>query len=350
METAHDRHARLLSVVIPVYNEAAVLQLLLRTLRPVLVSTGWKHEIVFVNDGSRDESLPMLLAEAAADERIKVLSFPRNFGHQTAVTAGLDFANGDAVVVLDADLQDPPELIPEMLELYRQGYDVVSPQRISRRGEGLFKRGTASLFYWLIQKFVDKRIRSEVGDFRLLSRAAVNALRQFREQHRFLRGLITWLGLREAMLPFHRQPRAAGETKYPVLKMLRFSLTAITSFSALPLRCTMIGGLAASGVSMLYFMYAAYAAFILNSVVPGWTSIVFLQFLFFGITLLSISAIGEYVGRIYDEAKFRPLYILDHVVNLRADEVQRIAMMKPRETPVPQHELLRLRENVGSSV
>jgi polyisoprenyl-phosphate glycosyltransferase len=349
VETSHDRHLRVLSLVIPVYNEAPVLHVLLHTLRPVLAATGWKYEIVFVNDGSRDESLQMLLAEAAADERIKVLSFPRNFGHQTAVTAGLDFANGDAVVILDADLQDPPGLIPQMLELYQQGYDVVSPQRISRQGEGLFKRGTASLFYWLIQKFVDNRIRSEVGDFRLLSRAAVNALRQFREQHRFLRGLITWLGLREALLPFHRQPRVAGETKYPVLKMLRFSWTAITSFSALPLRCTMIGGIAASGVSLLYFMYAAYGAFVLNRVVPGWTSIVFLQCLFFGITLLGISAIGEYVGRIYEEAKFRPLYILDQVVNLRAGDIQRIAMMQPRETAVPQHELLRLREKVGSS-
>jgi polyisoprenyl-phosphate glycosyltransferase len=350
VEAIHDRHRRLLSLVIPVYNEAPVLQTLLRTLQPVLVATEWKYEIVFVNDGSRDESLQMLLAQAAVDERIKVLSFPRNFGHQTAVTAGLDFANGDAVVILDADLQDPPELIPQMLELYLQGYDVVSPQRISRQGESLFKRGTASLFYWLIHKFVDDRIHSEVGDFRLLSRAAVSALRQCREQHRFLRGLITWLGMREALLPFHRQPRAAGETKYPVLHMLRFSWTAITSFSALPLRCTMIGGIAASGVSLLYFMYAAYGAFVLDRVVPGWTSIVFLQCLFFGITLLSISAIGEYVGRIYEEAKFRPLYILDHVANLRAGEVQRVAMMQPREAAVPEHELLRLGEKVGSSV
>jgi polyisoprenyl-phosphate glycosyltransferase len=350
VQSTFDRRTRVLSVVIPVYNEAAVLNLLLRTLLPVLTGTGWGYEVVFVNDGSTDESLVALLAEAAADTRIKVLSFPRNFGHQTAVTAGLDFASGDAVVILDADLQDPPELIPKMIDFYLQGYDVVSPRRISRKGEGLFKRGTAWLFYWLMQRLVDKRIRSEVGDFRLLSRAAVNALRQFREQHRFLRGLITWLGMREIILPFHRQPRAAGETKYPALKMLRFSWTAITSFSALPLRCTMIGGIAASGVSMLYFAYAAYGAFVLDRVVPGWTSIVFLQCLFFGITLLGISAIGEYVGRIYEEAKIRPLYILDHVVNLPVNEVQRVAIMQPRDTGIVQHELLRLQEKVGSSV
>jgi polyisoprenyl-phosphate glycosyltransferase len=349
VETSLDGHSHALSIVIPVYNEAAVLDVLLRTLLPVLLRTGWSYEIVFVNDGSTDESFEKLLAKAAADPHIKVLSFPRNFGHQTAVTAGLDFASGDAVVILDADLQDPPELIPQMLELYLQGYDVVSPKRISREGEGLFKRATAWLFYWLMRNLVDKRIRSEVGDFRLLSRAAVNALRQFREQHRFVRGLITWLGLREAVLPFHRQPRAAGETKYPVLKMLRFSWTAITSFSALPLRCTMIGGIIASGVSMLYFVYAAYGAFVLNRVVPGWTSIVFLQCLFFGITLLGISAIGEYVGRIYEEAKLRPLYILDHAVNLHVSAVQRVAILQPRDAAVPQPELLRLREKVGSS-
>jgi polyisoprenyl-phosphate glycosyltransferase len=345
-----DRQPGTLSIVIPVYNEAPVLNVLIRTLHRVLSGTGSDYEIVFVNDGSRDGSLQMLLAEAAANNRIKVLSFPRNFGHQTAVTAGLDFASGDAVVILDADLQDPPELIPTMLELYREGYDVVSPKRVSREGESLLKRVTASLFYWLMRNLVDRRIRSEVGDFRLLSRAAVNALRQFREQHRFLRGLIAWLGLREAILPFHRQRRAAGKSKYPMLTMLRFSWTAITSFSALPLRCTMAAGMAASGVSMLYFAYAAYGALVLKRVVPGWTSIVFLQCLFFGITLVGIGAIGEYVGRIYEEAKVRPLYILDHVVNLPASEAQRIAIMKPRAVVIPQHELLRLQEKVGSSV
>lgn len=350
MHKTPDRTPGTLSIVIPVYNEAPVLALLIPRLHRVLSGTGWDYEIVFINDGSRDGSLRTLLAEAARDDRVKVLSFPRNFGHQTAVTAGLDFASGEAVVILDADLQDPPELIPLMIELYREGYDVVSPKRASREGETLVKRATAALFYWLMRTLVDRRIRSEVGDFRLLSRAAVDALRRFREQHRFLRGLIAWLGLREAILPFRRQPRAAGQSKYPMLKMLRFSWTAITSFSALPLRCTMLAGMASSGISMLYFLYAAYGAFVLKKVVPGWTSIVFLQCLFFGITLVGIGAIGEYVGRIYEESKVRPLYVLDHVVNLKAHDVQRIAIMQPRPVVIPQHELLRLQQKIGSSV
>ncbi len=350
MHATLDRRSGVVSIVVPVYNEAAVLSELLCRLRAALDGLGWKYEIVFIDDGSSDDSLQMLLAEAATDQRIKVLSFPRNFGHQTAVTAGLDFAGGDAVVILDADLQDPPELIPEMIDLYQQGYDVVSPKRISREGEGLLKRGTARLFYWVMRNLVDRRIRSEVGDFRLLSRRAVNALRQFREQHRFLRGLISWLGLPEAILPFRRQSRAAGQTKYPVLKMLRFSWIAITSFSALPLRLTMIGGLAASGVPLVYFVYAAYGALVLKRVVPGWTSLVFLQCFFFGITLLSIAAIGEYVARIYEEAKSRPLYIVDQIVNLQASsEIERVAVMPPRTREAPRHELLELSERISTA-
>jgi len=337
------------SIVVPVYNESAVLNQFLCRLRGVLDGLAWNYEIVLVNDGSMDSSLQMLLAEAAADQRIKVLSFPRNFGHQIAVTAGLDFAAGDAAIIMDADLQDPPELIPQMLELYMQGYEVVSPKRVSRQGDGLFKRLSARFFYCLMQKLIHERIRPEVGDFRLLSRAAVKMLRRFREQHRFVRGLVGWLGLREAILPFERQPRVAGESKYSLLKMLRFSWTAITSFSALPLRLTMMAGIAASGVSALYFAYAAYGAFVLKKVVPGWTSIIFLQCLFFGITLLGMSAIGEYVARIYEEAKCRPLYILDCVVNLQANELDRVAVMRA-DAPVSESELLRLGERLGRSV
>ncbi|HEV2445737.1 MAG TPA: glycosyltransferase family 2 protein, partial [Candidatus Sulfopaludibacter sp.] len=228
-----------LSLVIPVFNEEAVLPLTLARLRSVLQAMGCDYEIVFVNDGSRDRTFDILDREAAADSRIKAVSFSRNFGHQAAVTAGLDFASGDAVVVMDADLQDPPELLPKMVELYRQGYDVVSPQRTSREGETWFKRQTANLFYGLMRKLADANMPKQVGDFRLLSREAVRAMRQFREQHRFMRGMVAWLGLKEVLLPFERQARAAGETKYPLWKMLRFSWTAITSFSAVPLRLTM---------------------------------------------------------------------------------------------------------------
>ena len=201
------------------------------------------YEIVCVNDGSRDASRRLLTEAAVADQRIKVLGFSRNFGHQAAITAGLDFAAGDAVVVMDADLQDPPQLLPEMVKLYEQGFDVVSAQRTDRQEEGLFKSATAAMFYSLMRRAIDARLQPQVGDFRLFSREAVVALRGFREQHRFLRGLVAWLGLREAIIPFSRPPRVAGTTKYPTRKMIRFAWTAISSFSALPLRLSLIAGL-----------------------------------------------------------------------------------------------------------
>ena len=247
-----------ISLVIPVLNEAEALPLLFQALFPVIESIDCDYEVLFVNDGSTDDSLEILAREAGADPRIKVLCFSRNFGHQAAITAGIDFSTGDAVIVMDADLQDPPQLLPEMVRLYRQGYDVVSPQRIARPGDSWFKRKTAALFYLVMRKLVDKRIPPQVSDFRLLARNAVIALRQFREQHRYMRGMIAWLGLREAMLPFERQPRASGETKYPLSKMLRFSWTAICSFSALPLRMTMWLGLATSSLGMGYLCWAVY--------------------------------------------------------------------------------------------
>lgn len=313
-------------------NEAEALPLLLRALLPVLDSLGCEYEILFVNDGSTDATLDILARTAGANRRIKVLSFSRNFGHQAAITAGIDFSTGDAVIVMDADLQDPPQLIPEMVRLYREGYDVVSPQRTSRRSETWFKRKTATLFYLLMRKLVDQRVPPEVSDFRLLSRNAAMAIRQFREQHRFMRGMIAWLGLREAMLPFERQARAAGETKYQLSKMLRFSWTAICSFSALPLRMTMWLGFATSSLGMGYLAWAVYMDLIRNRVVWGWTSLVFLQCLFFGVTLVCISLIGDYIARIYEESKQRPLYVVNRAVNLEEapQEARRAVILPPR--------------------
>lgn len=309
------------SVAIPVFNEELTLPTLLGELRPVLDSLGCEYEIVFVNDGSRDGTQELLDREAAKDRRIKVLSFSRNFGQQAAVTAGLDFSTGDAVVMMDSDLQDPPELIPELVRLYREGYDVVSPQRVSRDGESWWKRKTASLFYRLMKELTGGQIAAEVGDFRLLSRSAVIALREFREQHRFVRGMVAWLGLREAFVPFHRRTRAGGETKYGLWKMVLLSWTAITSFSALPLRLTMLGGIGASALAVIYFFYAAYVKYVTKSVVQGWTSIVFLQCFFFGVTLLSIGIVGQYIARIYDESKGRPLYVITASRNVEAGEL-----------------------------
>ena len=308
----------LLSIVMPVFNEAQVLPLTLLELRRVLDDLGCDWEVVFVNDGSRDPTAAILEMEAKRDRRIKAIHFARNFGHQLAVTAGLDFASGDAVVVMDADLQDPPDLLPQMLDLYREGYDVVSPQRISRHTDSHLKRWTAQGFYWIMRKMVDPRLQPEVGDFRLFSRMAVLNIRQFREQHRFMRGLVAWLGLREVLVPFERRPRAAGETKYPFWKMLRFAWTAISSFSALPLRMAISCGIALSVFGALYSLFSIYQALVLHITVPGWTSLVCIQSLFSGAILLAIGLVGDYVARIYEEAKGRPLYVVQNTANLAA--------------------------------
>jgi glycosyltransferase involved in cell wall biosynthesis len=307
----------LLSIVIPVYNECDALPSLITALRQALTSRQ-NYEVIFVDDGSSDGSPDMLRQLAAADSNLKVLFFSRNFGHQAAITAGIDFASGDAVAVMDADLQDPPDLLIQMLDLLKQGYEVVSAQRLTRDGDSFMKRRTAKLFYWLMRKMVDKRIQDEVGDFRMFSRRAIVALRELREQHRFMRGMVAWLGLKEVILPYHRSARVAGETKYSVTKMLRFAWTAITSFSALPLRLSVFFGFFVAACGFTYAAYSVFAAKILNETVPGWTSIVCLNIIFSGATLIAIGLVGEYVAHIYEESKGRPLYVVVDSANLKA--------------------------------
>jgi glycosyltransferase involved in cell wall biosynthesis len=323
----------LLSVVIPVYNEAESLPKLFQALTQILPQIDADYELLFVNDGSNDDSLRFLRGVASSDPRVKVLGFSRNFGHQAAITAGLDFANGDAVVVMDADLQDPPELLPKMMELYRQGYDVVSAQRVVRHGDGMFKRATASLFYWIMRRMVDQRVVPEVGDFRLFSRAALVGLRRFREQHRFMRGLVAWLGLKEAIVPFDRGARAGGVTKYSFVKMLRFAWTAVSSFSALPLRLSLPFGFLMATAGAAYFAYSVYSALVTRTTVPGWTSLVCLQVVFSGATLMAVGMLGDYVARIYDEAKARPLYVIADTINLAGNsgEVARAIVLPARD-------------------
>lgn len=304
----------LVSMVIPVLNEAETVPLILARLDSVLQDIPW--EAVFVDDGSTDETAEILERVAKRDERIKLLRFSRNFGPQAAVTAGLDFASGDAVVVMDADLQDPPELLPRMIELFRQGYDIVSPRRISRAGETHFKRWTATAFYRILSRVADQRLTPDVGDFRLFSRRAVLAMRSLREQHRYLRGMAGWLGLKEIAIPFERQMRAAGETKYPLLKMLRFAWTGISSFSAFPLRVSIAAGAALSFAGFLYLLWVLYLALWTHRTVHGWASVVALQCIFSGVILLALGAIGDYVGRTYEETKHRPLYVVTDLYNL----------------------------------
>jgi polyisoprenyl-phosphate glycosyltransferase len=304
----------LLTIVIPVLNEAETLPPLLARLRSVLRGINW--EVIFVDDGSTDETVHIVAREAQEDSRISLIRFSRNFGHQAAVTAGLDFANGDAVVVMDADLQDPPELLPRMLDLFEQGYDVVSPQRVSRESESLFKRSTAKLFYRLVSHLADHRLTPEVGDFRLFSRRAVLAIRSLREQHRYMRGLAAWLGLREAFVPFERPSRAAGHTKYSLLKMIRFAWTGISSFSAFPLRVSITIGCFLSLIGFAYLLRVLYLALWTTTLVPGWASVVALQCIFSGVILLALGAIGDYVARTYEESKNRPLYVVTEAFNV----------------------------------
>lgn len=323
----------LLSIVLPVYNEQEVLPALFQALPPVLARIGWDYELIFIDDGSRDSTRAILNAEAAKDDRVKILAFSRNFGQQAAITAGLDFANGDAVVVMDADLQDPPELLETMIEQFKQGFDVVSTQKMSRDGESVFKKATASAFYAFMRKAVDERLPPEVGDFRLFSRGAVQAIRKFREQHRFMRGLVAWLGLRESIVRFHRPARVAGETKYPPWKLVKLAWTAVSSFSAMPLRICLTAGLLLTSVGVAYSMYAIYAALFIKTTAPGWSSLVCFQLVFNGATLTAVGLVGDYVGRIYDEAKQRPLYVLGDSVNVTAAGcAHRVVWINPPES------------------
>lgn len=323
------------SVVIPVFNEEEIIPLLIPRLTSALRGIAW--EVIFVDDGSTDAT-PFLLERASLDDqRIKLLRFSRNFGHQAAVTAGLDFANGDAVAVMDADLQDPPELLPRMLDLYEQGYDIVSPQRTARENESRFKRWTSALFYRTLSHLADQRMTPDVGDFRLFSRRAVCAIRSLREQHRYLRGMVGWLGLREAILPFERSGRAAGHTKYPLIKMLRFAWTGISSFSDFPLRISIAAGCVLSLAGFAYLARVMYLALFTTSLVPGWASVVALQCAFSGMILLALGSIGDYLGRTYEEAKNRPLYVVTETSNIRLPQnsLPRAVILAQAAAPMP---------------
>jgi dolichol-phosphate mannosyltransferase len=320
--------APVLSFVIPVYNEEQTIPELDRRLRALLTAigadaqgaVGESWEVIFVNDGSSDGSLPLLKQLAAAEPRFKVLSLARNFGHQVAITAGLDRADGDAVVVMDADLQDPPEVVGQMVARWREGFDVVFAVRARRHGETAFKRLTAAVYYRLLRAMLGGiSIPLDAGDFRLMSRAVVLTLRALREHHRFVRGLVSWVGFRQTAVDYERPPRFAGETKYPLRKMLRFAIDGITSFSTVPLRMATWLGVLAGATAMAGVGWALYSKFF-GGVVRGWTTIMILVGLGSSAQLLMTGILGEYVGRIYEEVKRRPLYVVEGEVNLAAPD------------------------------
>jgi len=299
-----------LSVVAPCFNEEGVLHELYRRISEVLDGSGETWELVLVNDGSRDRTPEIMRELHAQDGRVKVVDFPRNFGHQIAVTAGMDYAQGDAVVLIDADLQDPPELILEMLAKWREGYEVVYAIRAERKGETWFKEFTAKAFYRIIYKITDIDIPMDTGDFRLMDRKVVNALKTMHEKHRFMRGMSVWVGFRQTGVKYVRAERYAGETKYPLKKMLKFAMDGITSFSYFPLQlATYIGFVAA-----LLAVFGIIVTIILrlsgsHAFLGQATTLVSVLFLG-GVQLICLGILGEYLGRIYDEVKGRPLYIV----------------------------------------
>lgn len=302
--------ATLLSVVVPCFNEEDVLHETHRRLLEGLECLDTELEIVYVDDGSKDNTGSILQELSTNDPRVRVVRFARNFGHQTAVTAGIDHSRGDAVVLIDADLQDPPEVIPRMVALWRAGYQVVYGVRAHRPGETFLKRSTAAAFYRMINLMSDVAIPLDTGDFRLMDRCVADVLREMPERHRFIRGMVSWVGFKQCPIYYERHPRFAGESKYPLSKMIRFALDGVTSFSTVPLRWATWAGLAAAGISLLGIVYAVVTRLMTNSWVPGWAAI-FVAVLFVGgVQLLSLGAVGEYVGRIYSEAKGRPLYVV----------------------------------------
>lgn len=313
---------KLLSIAIPAYNEEEVLPMLRRELSTFLPTLPCAVEVILVNDGSSDRTAERLVMWAQEDERIKVVNLARNFGHQIAATAGLDYASGDAVVLMDADLQDPPMVIHEMLEKYCEGYDVVYAKRVLREGENAVKRITAWLFYRLMRSLIHKSLPEDVGDFRLMSSRALHGLQRMRETHRFLRGMVAWVGFPQTAVTYVRSPRAAGETHYPLHRMLRLAWTAATSFSALPLRLSLWMAIFIGFLGIVAGVYALWAISSGRPVVRGWTSLMVVICMIGSSILFAIGLLGEYVGRIFEEIKGRPLYLVANAVNVPADGVQ----------------------------
>jgi glycosyltransferase involved in cell wall biosynthesis len=309
---AMNRDSPLLCVIAPCYNEVDVVGLFYRELKNVLNSIpDLRHRILFVDDGSDDETLEALNALAAKDACIRVCSLSRNFGHQVALTAGLDFATGDAVVLMDSDLQHPPQLIPEMVKHWRDGCDVVSAIRSDTAGSGSFKRCSSSMFYRLINWLSDIEIVDGAVDFCLLSRKAHQALRQFPERHRFLRGMVSWMGFRRKLVNFSAPPRAAGHSKYTLMKMLKLALNAIFSFSVIPIRLAAQIGLVTIFLSLVYLVYILFVYFFRRDLVaPGWASIIFVVTFLGGVQLAFVGLLGEYIARIFEQVKGRPIYLL----------------------------------------
>jgi dolichol-phosphate mannosyltransferase len=312
-----DGHNPLISIVIPCYNESAIFD----RARPELTELAdslknqFNVELIFIDDGSRDDTWQKIRAFAIADPRVRGAMLSRNFGHQFALTCGYDLARGQAVICMDADLQDPPEIIPRLLEKWREGFDVVLAVRRHRPGEGWFKRATASIFYRLIRVMGGREVRADSGDFRLMSRHAIEALNSMREQHRFIRGMVGWVGFKTTEILYDRRARSAGQTKYSLAKMVRLAVDAIISFSYFPLRVAYWTALLLMLASFGYLCWTLVVHFIFGTpLVQGWASLLVAVVAFGTMNLVCLGLIGEYIGRIYEQAKQRPLYLVRETV------------------------------------
>jgi polyisoprenyl-phosphate glycosyltransferase len=301
-----------LSVIIPIYNEETIIPELYDRLTNAVIKVCNNYELIFINDGSKDKSLAELINLSQKDEKVFFINFSRNFGHQIAVTAGLDFCHGNAVVIIDGDLQDPPELIPALYQKHKEGYEVVYARRKRREGESLFKKATANFFYRLLQRITTIDIPLDTGDFRLIDRKIVDYLKQMSEKNKFLRGQIAWLGFKQTEVVYDRDKRKYGQTGYPISKMLKFAMDGITGFSDQPLLVVSKLGFVFSFVSFIIMMYAFYSYFILERTITGWTSLIISSMFIGGVQLISIGVIGEYISRINKNVLNRPLYIIEN--------------------------------------
>jgi polyisoprenyl-phosphate glycosyltransferase len=327
------------SLVIPIYDEEECLPELLTRLRSLMDRLDGPTEVVFVDDGSRDRSYGLIVDACRGDDRFRAIQLSRNFGHQLAITAGLDLAAGEAVVVMDADLQDPPEVVLEMAARWREGCDVVHAVREHREGESAFKTTTASWFYRVLAKIGDVKVEGNVGDFRLVDRKALDAFLQMRERNRYVRGMFGWVGFRQCTVMYTRLPRFAGTTKYPLRKMIKFAFDGIISFSNAPLRLALRVGVILSLVSIAYGLTAIVIKLSGAFEVPGWTSIIFAVTFLGGVQLLTIGVMGEYVSRIHDEVRGRPLYLVRETIGFDApasseDRTVRVSDHDPGEPSV----------------
>jgi len=303
-------NTELLSIIIPFYNEQEVIEECQSRLSSAVKAIDMDVEMIYINDGSKDDTLIILSKLLEKDSRIKIIDLSRNFGKEIAMTAGIDAAKGDAVIVIDADLQDPPELMADMVSKWREGFDVVYAKRVERKGESFMKKLTASLFYKLINKISDTEIPENVGDFRLMSRQAVDALNQVRERKRFMKGLFAWIGFPQTAIEYSRDPRFAGETNWNYGKLIKFAVEGISSFTQEPLRLATYAGFLTALGAFLFGLYFIAKTLIFGEVVQGFTTLITVILFFSGVQLLSIGILGEYIGHMFIESKQRPLYFV----------------------------------------